>query len=810
MLRMGLSLRCLLAASLLPLAINLDGGIECSCVEPPKPITTDKYGDSLPEGAIARLGTTRFRVSAGTLVWSPDSRVLASAGVFAGPIKLWAVATAEEMAEFEERATAIAWSPDGKLLASGREEDDLKIRIWDAATKKQVFTLEGHTEYGVESLAWSPDSTKLASAGSDKTARLWDIAARKELYRLTGHRDGVNSVAWSPDGKALATGSDDATVRLWDASTAKQTRCFAIDNTRVRSVSWSPDGSALVVQTVNSAHLWRPTDSDKVTAIRQAHSAAWSPDGLILALLSARGTIRLIESRTGKEIRRFGSEDLQLLAWSPDGKMLAAMKHDAIRLWDPKTGSEIRPLDGHEAGVTSVCWSPDGQLLASGSYDHSIRISAPATGRLVRTMIGHQGSVASVSWSSDGATIASGSWDKTIRLWNPASGKQLGCVAGFRDGVDTVAWSPDSKMLASGSADKIIRLWDLATLREIRRLPAGREKVQQLAWSPDGQVLAAVASCEYVDDPHAIHLWDARMAKEIATLPTGPTRETVLCLAWAPDGRTIAAGMLDDTIRLWEVRSRKEIARFASQTQVRTLAWSPDGRTIASGGHDNMVRLWETRSLKEVVSFRGHKDLVQSVAWSPDAKRLVSGSSDRTCLVWQLCPPCPLPDLTREELTSLWHALAGEDARRAYRAAWSLVAASGSAVRLLNENLVPVPAPNPTHVANLIADLDSEKSSVRENASTELEKLGATVETALRSELARMPSLEVRRRIERLLARMRNYSPEALRLMRAVEVLEHIGTDEAKRTLTALGNGTPESPVTQEARTSLRRLNSRE
>jgi hypothetical protein len=236
------------------------------------------------------------------------------------------------------------------------------------------------------------------------------------------------------------------------------------------------------------------------------------------------------------------------------------------------------------------------------------------------------------------------------------------------------------------------------------------------------------------------------------------------------------------------------------------LAWSPDGRTIASGGHDNMVRLWETRSSKEVVSFGGHKDLVWSVAWSPDAKRLVSGSTDRTCLVWQLCRQRPLPDLAREELTTLWQALADEDARRAHRAAWSLVAASGSAVRLLNEHLVPVPSPNPMHVGSLIVDLDSEKPSVRENASTELEKLGATVETSLRSELARMPSLEVRRRIERLLARMRNYSPEALRLMRAVEVLEHIGTDEAKRTLTGLGNGAPESPVTQEARASLRRL----
>src|SRR5713101_1723863 len=110
-----------------------------------RPLRADLYGDPLPEGAIARLGTVRFRHRLiQTVAWSPDSAILASATLYECTIRLWDVATGKEPRRMPESATAIAWSPDGKTLASACfDESDNTIHLWDVATGKQVRRLEG-------------------------------------------------------------------------------------------------------------------------------------------------------------------------------------------------------------------------------------------------------------------------------------------------------------------------------------------------------------------------------------------------------------------------------------------------------------------------------------------------------------------------------------------------------------------------------------------------------------------------------------------------------------------------------------------
>ena len=91
------------------------------------------------------------------------------------------------------------------VSASPRLLSDKTIRLWDAATGEHLQTLEEHTN-GVNSVAWSPDGKRLASASDDKTIRLWDAASGEHLQTLEGHTDTVYSVAWSPDGQAPRLG----------------------------------------------------------------------------------------------------------------------------------------------------------------------------------------------------------------------------------------------------------------------------------------------------------------------------------------------------------------------------------------------------------------------------------------------------------------------------------------------------------------------------------------------------------------------------------------------------------------------------
>jgi hypothetical protein len=127
-------------------------------------------------------------------------------------------------------------------------------------------------------------------------------------------------------------------------------------------------------------------------------------------------------------------------------------------------------------------------------------------------------------------------------------------------------------------------------------------------------------------------------------------------------------------------------------------------------------------------------------------------------------------------------------------------------VALLRERLAPAPRPDAKRIDRLIAELDSDDFQTRQQAMAELEKLGESAAAALRRVAANSPSLEVRRRAEQLLARLMAWGPERLRVLRAVEALEHAGGPDARRLLKFLAGGAPEAWLRVEAEESLARL----
>jgi hypothetical protein len=197
------------------------------------------------------------------------------------------------------------------------------------------------------------------------------------------------------------------------------------------------------------------------------------------------------------------------------------------------------------------------------------------------------------------------------------------------------------------------------------------------------------------------------------------------------------------------------------------------------------------------------------LAFAARAPLLASASRDTTTLVWDLTglpkaePPSPL-DLSAREMEALWQNLTG-DAPAAFEALRRLRRAPGQAVPYLRARLRPVRA----NFARMLADLDSDDYQMRTQALRDLRRFGRVAEKSLRRALENKPSLEVRRRIEQLLEEMPD-GPDTVRAepreVRAVELLEDVGTTEARRVLQALADGLEESELSQEARASLARL----
>jgi hypothetical protein len=188
-----------------------------------------------------------------SVAFSPDGTRIAS-GSWDGTVRLWDVASGQEVAvlrKHEDRVFQVAFSPDGTRVASGSL--DKTVRLWDVASGREAAVLRGH-EAPITSLAFSPEGTYVASAAafpdwtpgsSDMTVRLWDGYNGQEIALLRGHEEPVESIAFSPDGKRIASASRDGTLRLWDASTGQEGAVLRGHERQVLRVAFTPDGTRL-------------------------------------------------------------------------------------------------------------------------------------------------------------------------------------------------------------------------------------------------------------------------------------------------------------------------------------------------------------------------------------------------------------------------------------------------------------------------------------------------------------------------------------------------------------------------------------
>jgi RNA polymerase sigma factor (sigma-70 family) len=798
------------------------------------PPQADRHGDPLPPGVLARLGTARFRQGSpiSALSLSPDGKLLASVGGYA-TVHLWDAATGREVRHFAapgraaplhgvtfapggrtlaacgefgaalwdvatgrlvhplgaRMAACVAFSPDGAVVATGGGAG--AVDLWDAAKGKHLGSLQGHQtlgrRLGVKALAFSPDGRLLASGGHDRQIILWDVAARRQRRGFRGHGRAVTCVAFSLDGKVLSSGGEDRTICLWDVATGTALRRLKGHQGAVRSLAFAPGGKLLA-------------------------SASGDFEGK-----REDGALRVWDVGTGREVGRprVRPGGVAAVAFTPDGRTLISACGPSIRLWDVVTGQELNPSRGHRQGIHAVAFSPGGKVVATGGMDGTIRVWHAATGAEQRELVvGRNAAVDALAFAPGGKVLASGSRDGAIRLWDPASGAELKCLVGH-EGEVTVAFAPDGKVLASGGRGGTILLWDAATGKEIRQLEGAEERVKSLAFSPDGKMLASAGLRESFGEGAAsdlpVRLWDVATGRELRRL-RGHEGVYVTAVAFSPDGRRLASAGWDRTIRLWGVVSGKELYRFQdNRVPVNALAFSRDGRSLASCGIGD-VCLWEVATGQPRRRLKGHYGGATSLAFSPDGRLLASGSGDTTALVWRV-PDVPAGgagktgDPAPGDLERLWAALGDGDAAHAYEAVRALVACSDKAVPFLAQRLRPISTP-PRQVGELIATLGHDRFAAREQAMAELEALGRQAEAAARAALAKPAAPEVRRRLQQLLERLSGPpgKPTTLQPLRAIEVLEHVGTAGAVRVLEALAGGAPEARITREARASLRRL----
>ncbi len=152
--------------------------------------------------------------------------------------------------------------------------------------------------------------------------------------------------------------------------------------------------------------------------------------------------------------------------------------------------------------------------------------------------------------------------------------------------------------------------------------------VSEVAFSPDGQRLASGSRDQ------TVKIWDSATGKELFALKGHAG--AVLSVAFSPDGKRLASASDDQTVKIWDSATGKELLALKGHAgAVGSVAFSPNGQRLASGSTDQTVKIWDSVTGKELFALKGHAGTVSSVAFSPDGQRLASGSTDQTAKIWE-------------------------------------------------------------------------------------------------------------------------------------------------------------------------------
>ena len=440
-----------------------------------------------------------------------------------------------------------AFSPDGRRIVSGNSDGD--VAIWDAATGKALFSLNG-CEGNVHRVSFSPDGRKIL-AGSEKRANngkstkfitVWDAKTGNRLVAIPGQTSRIRDVVFAPDGKRVVLKTDRNALKIWNIVSDKEVRTLVPFKTRIDRAYFSSDGGRLVANDAKGNVKILDTASGETLRTLAGNTMRnndmyLSPDGRMLVCGVDDETTRVFDLQSGKELLLVEgrSSYVRNRSFSPDSRRIVLKNEgNQARIWDVSSGEVIQTIDGGNRKLGNVRFAPGGRsVISSGGSEGGVRVWDAATGRERLTIDGSKIGIGRIACSSDGRRIVSGSPEGAVRIWDCATGNEVLSFKGHEDGIETVRFNANGRRILSKSLDGMTKLWDATTDRGVLVCAGHDAPIECLGFSPDSRRVVSGGG-------KTLQVWDLLTGEKTFVLKL---LSHAACVSFTSDGPTDHLGL---------------------------------------------------------------------------------------------------------------------------------------------------------------------------------------------------------------------------------------------------------------------------